>query len=100
MILSMCTVPGPVEKLEVTALSDEVLHVSWDPPVTPNGVLTGYHVVVTNLIDSTKIIYEIPPRVHEWNISVGIGKSLMDESKEDILVWLEPALVLCHYAFC
>ena len=49
------TVPGVVKNLTVTALSANLLRVSWEPPLSPNGVLTGYQVVVVNLIDSSEV---------------------------------------------
>ena len=66
-------VPGAVENVEVTVLSDDIFHVTWDPPLSPNGVLTGYHIVVTDLINSSEIFTNvILPSVQELNITSGI----------------------------
>ena len=51
------TVPGVVDSVEVVALSANLLRVSWEPPLSPNGVLTGYQVEVVNLIDSSDLLY-------------------------------------------
>ena len=43
-----------VDSLEVVALFANLFRVSWEPPLSPNGVLTGYQVEVANLITSTE----------------------------------------------
>ena len=48
-------VPSQVENLQVVALTPNSLSISWNPPTYPNGVLTGYTVLVENLINSTAI---------------------------------------------
>ena len=48
-------VPSVVKNLTVTALSANLLRVSWAPPLSPNGILTGYQVEVVNLIDSSEV---------------------------------------------
>ena len=48
-------VPSVVKNLTVTALSAILLRISWEPPLSPNGVLTGYQVEVVNLITSTVV---------------------------------------------
>ena len=74
-MLTHYTVPGPVTKLKVIALTEKVLHVTWGPPVTPNGVLTRYSVVVTDVIESRDVVNTTAlPEVQELNISVGIGE--------------------------
>uniref|UniRef100_A0A1I7W993 Fibronectin type-III domain-containing protein n=1 Tax=Heterorhabditis bacteriophora TaxID=37862 RepID=A0A1I7W993_HETBA len=35
-------IPGPVGQLRFTDVLLDSVHVSWDPPVQPNGVVTGY----------------------------------------------------------
>ena len=69
------TVPGVVKNLTVTALSANLLRVSWEPPLSPNGILTGYQVEVVNLIDSSESIYNVSPDVRQHNISDAIGKT-------------------------
>ena len=39
----------------MVALTPNSLSISWDPPTFPNGVLTGYTVLVENLINSSTI---------------------------------------------
>ena len=64
-----------VDIFEVVALSANLLRVSWEPPLSPNGVLTGYQVEVVNLIDSSESIYNVSPDVRQHNISDAIGKT-------------------------
>ena len=64
--------PGAVENVEVFARADYVLHVSWTPPLEPNGILTGYQVLVRNLIEATESLYTTPSDVHDLTISSGI----------------------------
>jgi hypothetical protein len=68
------SVPGAVDNLEVLVLNDETFHVSWDPPLSPNGVLTGYEVVVTNEMNSNEhIIWKmVAANVTELNTTSGI----------------------------
>ena len=60
---------------EVVALSANLLRISWEPPLSPNGVLTGYQVEVVNLIDSSESIYNVSLDVRQHNISDAIGKT-------------------------
>ena len=68
------TVPGVVDRFEVVALSPNLLRVSWEPPLSPNGILTGYQVEVVNLIDSTDLLYLMAEDMQQHNISNGISK--------------------------
>ena len=70
-----CLVPGRVEDLEVVAVNDHTIHVSWNPPLTPNGVLTSYEVVVENLVNATETYnHRVYPRERQINISSGFRK--------------------------
>ena len=69
------TVPGVVDSFEVVALSANLLRVSWEPPLSPNGVLTGYQVEVVNLIDSSDLLYLMAEDMQQRNISDAIGKT-------------------------
>ena len=68
--------PGAVENLQVDAVTDHMLDVSWYPPFSPNGVIVGYEVVVRNLINSDENAYNISKNVNNTNISDGIGNIL------------------------
>ena len=69
------TVPSPVKNLQVTALDATTLNALWDPPTFANGVLTGYTVLVANLINTTDTIsYQISSTEHGAIITSGIGK--------------------------
>ena len=60
---------------EVVALSPNLLRVSWEPPLSPNGVLTGYQVEVVNLIDTSDLLYLMAEDMQQRNISDTIGKT-------------------------
>ena len=64
-----------VDIFEVVALSPNLLRVSWEPPLSPNGELTGYQVEVVNLIDSTDLLYLMAEDMQQRNISDTIGKT-------------------------
>jgi len=69
------TVPSPVASVQVKALSPNLFHVMWEPSRSPNGVITGYIVQVSNLSSSAQpFIVLVPPNQHNVNISNGIGK--------------------------
>lgn len=40
--------------VQVVVVSDG-FHVSWDPPLSPNGVITGYKVKVINLLTNMRV---------------------------------------------
>ena len=60
--------------LQLTPLPLNKLEVMWQPPETPNGILTGYEVTVYN----TKLNYthtlSVGPSVLNITISANIGK--------------------------
>ena len=71
------TVPGPVEGLSI-AISSNSLNVMWHPPLYPNGVLTGYQVTVTNLINTTEAFsYPVDSNLQELIIDSGIRKLII-----------------------
>ena len=39
------TAPGIVEIIDIIGISDMVLTVTWNPPIRPNGIITGYEVI-------------------------------------------------------
>ena len=56
-------------------MSKEVFYVSWDPPLSPNGVLTAYGVVVTPLINSQEVHMDmVAAKVTELSITSAIRK--------------------------
>ena len=72
-IIILLTVPGAVDNLEVLVLNDETFHISWDPPLSPNGVVTGYQVVVTNEMNSRERSWTVvAANVTELNTTSGI----------------------------
>ena len=76
-IMFSAIVPGPVEGLSITTSSYN-LNLTWQPPVYPNGVLTGYQVTVTNLINTTEAFsYPVDPNSQELIIDSGIRKLII-----------------------
>ena len=69
------TVPGPVRNLKVVSDSSNILHVTWDTPTYTNGILTGYYILVTNMIDPMNTVPNmVPPYLHQLTIEHGICK--------------------------
>ena len=74
IVLFPKTVPTGVTDLQLRSLSLNQIEVSWQPPETPNGILTGYEVTVNN----TKLSYahsvSVGPNVLNAIISDYIGE--------------------------
>ena len=68
------------------AVHDNILHVSWDPPLSPRGVLTGYKILVKNLIDFGESVYSVSVYVYELNITLGICEFTKNVHKHTIVV--------------
>ena len=66
------TAPGVVDDVEITVLSESSIRVSWEPPLTPNGIITGYQVVVTDLVSLNLSHYLTLPHEQQLDISTGI----------------------------
>ena len=59
----------------MVVLNGDGFHVSWNPPLSPNGVLTGYLVVVTNLINSQEVHQDmVAANITALNFTSGIRK--------------------------
>ena len=70
------SVPGPVENLTFSILSAHTFFLMWNPPTSPNGVLTSYTVLVTNLMNTTETIHlSVPSMSQHITISSGICKT-------------------------
>ena len=67
---SQTAVPTSVTALQVRPLSLHQIQVSWQPPESPNGILTGYEVTVYN----TKLNY---------TYSVSVGQSVLNTTISD-----------------
>ena len=39
------TVPGIVKIVDVVSIFDTISLVTWNPPIQPNGIITGYEVI-------------------------------------------------------
>ena len=51
-------VPGEVTALNVTAVADTILYVSWSEPLITNGIIRFYNVIietVTAIVDNTSV---------------------------------------------
>ena len=70
---SQTAVPTSVTGLQIKPLSIHQIQISWQPPESPNGILTGYEVTVYN----TKLNYtysvSVGPNVLNTTISDNIG---------------------------
>ena len=45
-------VPGPVESFTATTVSSSVILLSWTPPLSPNGRITGYSLIYSASLPS------------------------------------------------
>ena len=45
-------VPGPVESFTASTVSSSVIHLSWTPPLSPNGRITGYRIIYSASLPS------------------------------------------------
>ena len=69
--------------VQVKALSPNLLHVMWEPPHSPNGVITGYVVQVSNLSSFAQpFTFIVPPNERSVNVSNGIGKYFLPHTSE------------------
>ena len=73
-----------VDSFEVVALSANLLRVSWEPPLSPNGVLTGYQVEVVSLLNSSKLLSLMSPDVFLSADSEMLSHNLSNVSGEAI----------------
>ena len=59
--------------VQVVVVSDG-FHVSWDPPLFPNGVITGYKVKVINLLTNTRVdVFDMQSDDRDISTSSDIG---------------------------
>ena len=50
-VFCLDAVPSVVMDMQVDVISSQEFQVSWQPPLSPNGVILGYTVQVFNMID-------------------------------------------------
>ena len=48
-LLSHIIEPGPVHHFAIDIISNTSANISWHPPVSLNGVIISYHIVIRNL---------------------------------------------------
>ena len=59
--------------VQVVVVSDG-FHVSWDPPLSPNGVITGYKAKVINLLTNTRVEgFDVQSDERDINTTSDIG---------------------------
>ena len=59
------------------AVDANTFDVSWGPPTSPNGELTGYTVLVKNLINTTETPFMIESHLNQLRVDGGIGKLMI-----------------------
>ena len=61
--------------MRVEVLSESSVHVSWEPPLSHNGIITSYQVVVTDVVIlSQSARYLTFPNERQIIVSTGIGE--------------------------
>ena len=64
-----CTAPGRVEIVDIVTVSDTTSTVLWNPPIQPNGIITGYEVIYSVYENVTNISIPITGNVESFNIT-------------------------------
>ncbi|XP_037562741.1 tenascin [Dermacentor silvarum] len=98
-------VPGELEWLAVADVNETTVRLSWHPPEEPNGVLTGYEVMVTAQVDndtednsSLLLATAVGPDVRELLLSQLLnGRSYTATVRATTSVGRGPALAV-HFA--
>ena len=87
------TAPGVVEITDVVTISSSASNVTWNPPIEPNGIITGY-----------EVIYSVHGRSTENVIGpLDSGKNsldIMNLSKFTLIVCIRKNLILCKNYKC
>ena len=58
----------------MVVVTENHINISWTAPLSPNGIITGYQVTVTNLINNTRLVLDQQHNELEVSVSTGIGK--------------------------
>ena len=51
----------------VESTDNDTLHISWEPPVTPNGTITSYSISFINLKDGSAVQESIHVEIHNFS---------------------------------
>ena len=73
-------VPGPVESFTATAVSSVVILLSWTPPLSPNGRITGYILIYSATLPSGAV-----QNGSEFIRSSSAGALIISDLEEDVL---------------
>ena len=64
------TAPGIVEIVDVVSISDTTSLVTWDPPIQPNGIITGYEVIYSVYEDdNNSIVVPVTSNISSFNVT-------------------------------
>ena len=62
--------PGIVEIIDIISISDTALTVTWNPPIQPNGIITGYEVIYSVYEDDAEnISIPVTSNIYSFNIT-------------------------------
>jgi hypothetical protein len=64
--------PGAVASIAAVVVTENQINISWTAPLSPNGIITGYQVTVTNLINNTRLVLDQQHNELEVSVSTGI----------------------------
>ena len=59
-----------MEIIDIVSISDTALNVNWNPPIQPNGIITGYEVIYSVYGDDAEnISIPVTSNVYSFNIT-------------------------------
>ena len=73
-------VPGPVESVTATTVSRRLILLTWTPPLSPNGIITGYRLIYSASLPSGAV-----HNGSEFIRSSSAGVLAVSDLEEDIL---------------
>ena len=73
-------VPGPVQSFTATTVSSSVIQLSWTPPLSPNGRISGYRLIYSASLPSGAV-----QNGSEFIRSSSAGALIVHDLEEDVL---------------
>ena len=59
-----------MEIVDVVSISDTTSLVTWDPPIQPNGIITGYEVIYSVYEDdNNNIVVPVTSNISSFNVT-------------------------------
>ena len=79
--------PGIVEIIDIISISDTALTVTWNPPIQPNGIITGYEVIYSVYEDDAEnISIPVTSNIYSFNITDLCKLSIIKYDSNDSII--------------